>query len=495
MIITDYSNQLHQLLVSVSRHLYITKDGFIKYQEKPAAAVSVKDYRKAGRERLVYYVLRDHFSGSFVFQVASTKSLIPLAEFLFYVWREDAGEEKFLWGMPESLSIPKNISSPGLYSGVEKLGIRSLNPPSGFDSGIRVLRDIEGNLCFLMHRTVDHTVAGLNGLRQKVYRYLINSSYRDNKFERWKECLPAGHPRNAPDKEIFMRYFTAGAGDDGGLPLTGLPDNQKMKQKINKNSLSGVDANSPLLQEKLSQAQDLIYDAWELGRRDMRLDLARKALSISPYCADAYVLLARESDYPQEALELYKKGVQAGRLALGEKKFEEYAGHFWGFIETRPYMRALYGMAEGLWKLGERAEALEHFRQMLRLNPNDNQGVRYTLLYCLLAEGLDEEAGQLLAENASEETCFMAYSRALWYFRKQGGGRESNNYLKIALDSNSHVPEYLLKKRSLPFKQPPSYALGSPDEAIIYVSEAKEAWEKTPGALEWLAGADLPLLH
>jgi hypothetical protein len=33
-IITDYSNQLHQLLVSVSRHLYVTGDGFIKYQEK-----------------------------------------------------------------------------------------------------------------------------------------------------------------------------------------------------------------------------------------------------------------------------------------------------------------------------------------------------------------------------------------------------------------------------------------------------------------------------
>ena len=31
--ITEHSNQLHQLLVSVSRHFYIKKDGFLTYQE------------------------------------------------------------------------------------------------------------------------------------------------------------------------------------------------------------------------------------------------------------------------------------------------------------------------------------------------------------------------------------------------------------------------------------------------------------------------------
>ena len=42
----------------------------------------------------------------------------------------------------------------------------------------------------------------------------------------------------------------------------------------------------------LDQAQDLIYDAWELADPIKRSRLARKALKISPDCADAYVLLA-----------------------------------------------------------------------------------------------------------------------------------------------------------------------------------------------------------
>lgn len=42
-------------------------------------------------------------------------------------------------------------------------------------------------------------------------------------------------------------------------------------------------------------AQDLVYDAWETEDREERIKLAHKALSLSPNCADAYVLLAEET--------------------------------------------------------------------------------------------------------------------------------------------------------------------------------------------------------
>lgn len=37
-----------------------------------------------------------------------------------------------------------------------------------------------------------------------------------------------------------------------------------------------------------------MYDAWETGSRQKRIALARKALKTSPYCTDAYVLMAEE---------------------------------------------------------------------------------------------------------------------------------------------------------------------------------------------------------
>lgn len=72
----------------------------------------------------------------------------------------------------------------------------------------------------------------------------------------------------------------------------------------------------------LGQAQELIYNAWETADRRRRTALAQKAISISPDCADAYVLLAEETAALDEALELYRKGVEAGERSLGRKAFQ-----------------------------------------------------------------------------------------------------------------------------------------------------------------------------
>jgi tetratricopeptide (TPR) repeat protein len=491
-VITEYSNQLHQLLVSVSKHLYITKNGLIKYQEKPME-VNINNYHKSRKEHLVYYILRDHFSGSFVLQITGTKSLISLPAFLYYAWSKGTEEEeKYLWGIPGAVFVPKLISSAGLLAGLDKLGVQPLNPPSGFASGVRIIRDIEENLYFLLGRTVKHTVEDINNKKNIIYQYLINPSYAESKFDKWRHNLPPGHPREVPGYREFISFFEPAAQENNPLMQVD-PENSGQKKTGTKSkqkhgsSKKKVIKNQTFSREKLYQAQDFVYTAWDIPDRQKRLDLARKALDISPYCADAYILLAAESDFPEEALEFYELGVQAGRMALGDVLFKKYTGNFWGVVETRPYMTALLGLAHSLWKTGRRQQAIQHYQEMLRLNPGDNQGVRHILASCLLAEGMDKDAEQLLAEYDEDGSCFMAYSRALLSFRKTGAGSAADKHLQAALISNIHVPQYLLGKRFIPYKQPEYYALGSEEEAAIYAGDAKEAWENTPGALEWLA--------
>ena len=170
----------------------------------------------------------------------------------------------------------------------------------------------------------------------------------------------------------------------------------------------------------LEQAQDRMYEAWNAtGRR--RVQLAREALALSPDCADAYVLLAEEkAKTPAEARDLLQQGVAAGERALGPETFEEGAGHFWGIVETRPYMRAREGLARVLWLLGEQQAALDHFKALLQLNPGDNQGIRYVLARRLLETCADEELGQLLDQYPDDAAATWAYSRALWLFRQRG---------------------------------------------------------------------------
>jgi tetratricopeptide (TPR) repeat protein len=259
-----------------------------------------------------------------------------------------------------------------------------------------------------------------------------------------------------------------------------------MNQYLSEGGGSLEDAPAP--STPLERAQELIYDAFDTDDPQRRVDLAEKALEISEDCADAYVLLAEETaEDAEEARELYEAGTRAGERALGDEVFTEEAGNFWDILETRPYMRAREGLATSLWVLGERTEALAHYRRILELNPNDNQGVRYELAGCLMDEGLDEELGELLARYEEEASAYWLYTRALWRFRTEGASEQATKELEEATEANPYVPLYLLgRKNFLAQGLPELIGLGDESEAVSYFARALTEWLRTPGAVEWV---------
>ncbi len=235
----------------------------------------------------------------------------------------------------------------------------------------------------------------------------------------------------------------------------------------------------------LEKAQDLVYSAFDLDP-DQRVAMAREALEISADCADAYVVLAEAASTADEALELYRQGVTAGERAMGKKAFKEYRGHFWGFLETRPYMRARLGLAQTLWDTGRREEAVEQYQDLLRLNPNDNQGVRYLLAEALMDLNRHQELARLLEEYKDDATAVWGYTRALLAFRQEGDTSHSRRLLTEAHVANPYVPDYLTGRKPAPMELPPYIGLGDENEAISYVAEARSNWRSTPGALAWI---------
>jgi len=195
-----------------------------------------------------------------------------------------------------------------------------------------------------------------------------------------------------------------------------------------------------------SQSAGGYVRGWNQTSPRARVALAHKALAISPLCADAYVLLAEEeAESVEEALEYYRKGVEAGKQALGSKGFKEYAGHFWGFLETRPYMRARAGLAATLNALGEVDAAISHYHDMLRLNPNDNQGIRYVLAVCLMKSGDTEALKKLLKQYDEDGSALWLYTQALVAFRENGASeKKAEELAKKAWNADSHVPATLI---------------------------------------------------
>lgn len=172
-------------------------------------------------------------------------------------------------------------------------------------------------------------------------------------------------------------------------------------------------------------------------------------------------------------------------MALGPGAFERGDLHFWSDLQTRPYMRARFGLAQTLEDLDRPEEAVNHYRDLLRLNANDNQGVRELLLPLLLELDRDEEAGALLQEYAEDPSALWAYGRALWTFRGEGHGAEARRRLSDAVRANRYVLEYLTADRTMLNRPIDSYTFGSDEEAIVCSEHLGEAWRRTPGAVAW----------
>ena len=201
---------------------------------------------------------------------------------------------------------------------------------------------------------------------------------------------------------------------------------------------------------------------------------------------EAYLLRAELAGSRQEALKLYQQGVAAGERVLGAEVFQREAGRFWGILETRPYMRAREGLANVLWTVGRRDEAVGHLQDMLRLNPRDNQGVRHVLAGYLLFLDRDDDLARLLGQYPEEDSAPWAYARALLSFRREGDTIASRQLLKKAKKTNKHISALLLDRQRPPVELPDYYTPGDKNEAVIFIARYLVGWKSTAGAIAWV---------
>jgi len=273
---------------------------------------------------------------------------------------------------------------------------------------------------------------------------------------------------------------------DRFLESRNIPDDPKLIQEAVNNEFVGKrpDPADYPPRDDHERAQNLCFEAFDaIGRRQVQL--ARQALAIDPDCTDAYVILAERCADTEEAADLYRRGVEAGERLLGEDRFREDAGAFWQQLDTRPYMRARFGLAQCLSEIGREDEALDHYAELLRLNPDDNQGVRDCYLPLLIECERDDHAITYIESAPPENSAHRAYVEALLAFRREGDTKQTRKQLKEATRINPHVPEALLAdEMNQPL--PAMYAPGSPEEAAICAEQLRPAFEVTPEAWSWL---------
>jgi hypothetical protein len=92
----------------------------------------------------------------------------------------------------------------------------------------------------------------------------------------------------------------------------------------------------------------------------------------------------------------------------------------------------------------------------------------------------------LLAEHQDDLQALWPYGRLLWRLRVDAGS-QTRAAFDAAVQANPYVVSYLLDPDSIPFDQPPHFALHSREEAAYVAETLADAFAATNGALEWLA--------
>lgn len=222
---------------------------------------------------------------------------------------------------------------------------------------------------------------------------------------------------------------------------------------------------APAPSTPLQKAQELCWTARGARTTPERAALARQALELCPDCADAYVILAEDIRDPEEGLALARQGVAAGERALRGLGLWGKRREFWRTLETRPYMRAQYEVGLCLVALERSEEGAEVFQELLRLNPDDHQGVRQFLGALLFALRRDTDL-DLLLRKYDDPDALWAYLKAFLELRRRGVCESTRQAFRKAVACNPYVAQSLLGM-GLPSCESlqPYYRIGGEGEA------------------------------
>jgi tetratricopeptide (TPR) repeat protein len=235
------------------------------------------------------------------------------------------------------------------------------------------------------------------------------------------------------------------------------------------------------------EAFKLLDRALETEDMEESVEFMLKALDHDPANVDVHLefleIACIDDQFQVPILELLEK---IARQKLGESLFEEAKGHFWGMLETRPYMRVMECLATECHYQGDLKKAMLCWETMLNLNSNDNQGVREPLLLSYLALGKLKKADKIFAKYDEDgSSCAFSWAMVLRRIIDQNEDL-AVQALKTARKQNKYMESFIKGTRKPPMELPSQYVIGSKEEAVSCVDAMTTAWNQYPEAIQWL---------
>jgi tetratricopeptide (TPR) repeat protein len=232
--------------------------------------------------------------------------------------------------------------------------------------------------------------------------------------------------------------------------------------------------------------------AFELGLLALESDdpiessgFADKALELDPRNVDARIakshIALSDGDY-ESAIAMLREGLAVASADLNDK-LSDNSLDFGELIETRPYMRVRFTLANTLHAIDKTEEAVEHYQEMLVREPDDSMGARYTLAGVYLELGRVKEARAIIAEYNIDGDPILPWAHVLERLLS-GKKKEAEAGLEFALAANPLMATSLLDPDSIPDLDEDT-DLGITTKMTL--AAVGKAWLQNEKAIDWLA--------
>jgi tetratricopeptide (TPR) repeat protein len=161
----------------------------------------------------------------------------------------------------------------------------------------------------------------------------------------------------------------------------------------------------------------------------------------------------------------------------------------WRDTLNRPAIRPVARLA--LLKMDREEEDAEFHalvEESLRINPNDNFGLRGCRMNYLVRSGRNQEALELASRYPDDMQAELPYGSVLALYRMGDKDRAAELFLR-AFDQLPNVAKALVRSSmKQPEMNPNGIRIGGADQAWLYRDAMRDEWRKTRGILTWMKG-------
>jgi len=244
------------------------------------------------------------------------------------------------------------------------------------------------------------------------------------------------------------------------------------------------------------------YDSWDYldmayqaDNMQDALKYAKNALQLDENCLDAQVMIAELTSANSEELKVnYEKFIEKAQKHLKKQGLfdDEEIGHFWGLVETRPYMRLKHSYLRLLLDQGKFRKSIKECEDMIRLSENDNLGVRY-LLISLYAFFEDELNLIKLYKKYDEESNSQMLLPIVALYYKLDNYDKAKVYLNKLREVNDEAEDFFCSEdifETMDMEEvieTGSYRYASKEEIMVAMSDSAYLYSTSAGLILWIA--------